>query len=68
MLAEYASPEMRARYSDAELAGEGWRLLATIECEGGMMFGDGGNVYVSILEDDLRDRRFDRAIGSAQGA
>jgi hypothetical protein len=68
MLTNDASSSFRANYSEAELSGEGWQLLATIEWEGAMMFGDGGNLYVTIPETDLRQGRFDRAIGSAQGA
>jgi hypothetical protein len=63
------APESRAGFSEAELAGEGWMLLAQIDEDGavpGMIFGDAGSLYLVMLEGDLRARRFDRVMGIMQ--
>jgi hypothetical protein len=57
-----ASPELRARYSPAELRGEGWTLLAQITEDGAFGFGDPGQLYVVLPEVDLGAHRFDRAM------
>ena len=61
-----AFDETRADYSDAELAGEGWMLLAQIEEAGDLVFGDAGALYLVIPRADLVDRRFDRVLGIMQ--
>ena len=61
-------PETRDRYSDAELAGEGWALLAEFDSSGDLMFGDAGAVYYVLPEADLRAQRFDRVMGIMQCA
>jgi uncharacterized protein YwqG len=66
---EEGSDEFRERYTEAERTSPGaWQLLATVEWEGDIMFGDGGNLYMVIPKADLREGRFDRAVGIAQGA
>ena len=59
-------PETRERYSEAELRGEGWTLLAQFDSAGDLMFGDAGALYYVLPEADLRERRFDRAMGIMQ--
>lgn len=61
-------PESRARYSDAELQGEGWTLLAQFEETEGLTFGDAGALYLVMPEIDLGARRFDRVMGIMQCA
>lgn len=59
-------PETRADFNDAELAGEGWTLLAQIESTGELLFGDAGALYLVIPQHDLVARRFDRVVGIMQ--
>jgi uncharacterized protein YwqG len=59
-------PETRERYSEAELRGEGWTLLAQFDSDGDLMFGDAGALYFVVPEADLRERRFDRVMGIMQ--
>ncbi len=65
---ERASAETRARFSSDELAGKGWTLLAQIneDFEADIGIGDGGSFYLYILEQDLRERRWDRVVGLMQ--
>jgi uncharacterized protein YwqG len=63
---EQGYPESRERYSPAELAGEGWILLAQIDATTGLDFGDVGSLYLVIPEADLRAGRVDRAMGIMQ--
>jgi hypothetical protein len=63
---EQGFPETREAYSEAELRGEGWRLLAQFESSGELLFGDAGAVYYVLPEADLRSGRFDRAMGIMQ--
>jgi hypothetical protein len=62
------SAEQRARFTDAELEGEGWVLLAQINEDNtaDIRIGDGGAFYLFIPEDDLRQRLFDRVVGLMQ--
>ena len=62
------SDEQRARFTEAELDGEGWVLLAQINEDNtaGIGIGDGGAFYLFIPENDLRQRRFDRVVGLMQ--
>ena len=65
----HAFPETRARFSEAELAGDGWILLAQIEEDRdipNLLIGDGGKLYFVVPDVDLRERRFDRIMGIMQ--
>ncbi len=59
----YLSDESRERFTPAERASDDWRLLAQIDTDETVMFGDAGSLYLVILEQDLAARRFDRVIG-----
>ncbi|CAN5209552.1 hypothetical protein BH20ACT16_BH20ACT16_16250 [soil metagenome] len=56
----------RDDFSEAELAGEGWLLLAQLESTGELLFGDMGALYLVIPRTDLEARRFDRVLGIMQ--
>ena len=45
-------PETKHRFSESELAGEGWRLLAQLDDEGQMTFLDASSMYLLIPEQD----------------
>ncbi len=65
---DQASAKTRARFSSDALAGKGWTLLAQIneDVEADIGIGDGGSFYLYILEQDLRERRWDRVVGLMQ--
>lgn len=65
---ERASAETRARFTADALAGKGWTLLAQIneDADAEIGIGDGGSFYLYILEQDLRERRWDRVVGLMQ--
>jgi hypothetical protein len=63
---EQGFPETRKNYSESELRGEGWMLLAQFESSGDLMFGDAGAVYYVLPEADVRAGRFERAMGIMQ--
>ena len=63
---EQGFPETRQDFTEDELAGEGWLLLAQFESTGRLMFGDAGALYLVIPRGDLDARRFDRVIGIMQ--
>jgi uncharacterized protein YwqG len=65
---DQGEPRTRADYSDAELAGDGWRLLGQIDSTDDLLFGDAGALYLVIPEADLMDRRLDRVMGIMQCA
>ena len=59
-------PATRERYSEAELRGEGWTLLAQFASSHELMFGDMGDLYYVLPSADLQAQRFDRAMGIMQ--
>ncbi len=59
-------PATRERYSEAELRGEGWTLLAQFASSHELMFGDMGDLYYVLPSADLQARRFDRTMGIMQ--
>jgi uncharacterized protein YwqG len=59
-------PQTRENYSESELRGEGWELLAQFGSSQDLMFGDGGDLYYVIPSADLHERRFDRVMGIMQ--
>jgi uncharacterized protein YwqG len=63
---DQGEPQTRADYTDAEVAGDGWRLLGQIDSTDDLLFGDAGALYLVIPEADLVDRRFDRVMGIMQ--
>lgn len=63
---ENGRPESRLPYTDAELRGDGWTLLALIHEEEGIEIGDSGAIYLVMPEADLHARRFDRVVGLMQ--
>ena len=63
---EQGFPATRERYSEAELKGEGWSLLAQFASSGELMFGDMGDLYYMLPTADLQAQRFDRAMGIMQ--
>jgi hypothetical protein len=65
---EQASAQTRARFRPDELDPGRWTLLAQIneDDEVDIGIGDGGSFYLYILEEDLRERRYDRIIGFMQ--
>jgi hypothetical protein len=60
------SPEAKQDYDAAELAGEGWILLAQFGETDDLVFGDVAELYLVIPSADLAARRFDRAVGIMQ--
>jgi uncharacterized protein YwqG len=58
--------DTREDFTAAELAGDGWVLLAQIESTGRLMFGDAGALYLVIPHADLQASRFDRVLGIMQ--
>ena len=59
-------PATRERYSEAELRGEGWTLLAQFASSHELMFGDMGDLYYVLPSADLQGHRFDRVMGIMQ--
>ena len=66
VLVRQGFPKTRERYSEAELQGEGWSLLAQFASSGELMFGDMGDLYYVLPTADLKAHRFDRAMGIMQ--
>jgi uncharacterized protein YwqG len=58
----------RPPFTDAELAGQGWTLLAQVNEDAniGLGIGDGGAFYFVIPTVDLDARRFERAFAIMQ--
>ncbi|MDO9408312.1 DUF1963 domain-containing protein [Patulibacter sp.] len=56
----------RSRYTEAELAGEGWALLAQVDETSGLVLGDAGALYLVLPRADLDAGRFDRVMGIMQ--
>ncbi|WP_026911153.1 DUF1963 domain-containing protein [Patulibacter minatonensis] len=63
---EHALTSTTERFDAAELAGEGWMLLAQFDEADGLEFGDAGALYLLIPEADLAAARFDRVMGVMQ--
>ena len=59
-------PATRERYSEAELRGEGWTLLAQFAAGHELLFGDMGDLYYVLPSADLQAQRFDRVMGIMQ--
>jgi hypothetical protein len=60
----YLSDESRERFTPAERASGDWRLLAQIDTDETVMFGDAGSLYLVILEQERNPRGWSR--GPAQ--
>lgn len=62
------APSDRPAFTDAELAGVGWTLLAQVNEEPAidLAIGDGGALYFVIPAIDLAARRFDRVLAVMQ--
>ena len=67
-LSQQLSDANRGRFTPAELAGQGWTLLAQIneDHDADIAIGDGGAFYLHIPTTDLDTGRFDRVVGLMQ--